>query len=287
MTGFGAAEGAACGGRLRLEIRTVNHRHLSVQLKLPFELSALEADLRERLRVHLERGHATVSGRWVEEPPHGAGIEVDVERARMVVDALRAVGKSLGIAGDVDLATVARIPDVVRVAQSETRIEPAEVLAVLDRAAEAVVVMREREGKALATDLLARLETLRGLAATVALRAPARLVAEKDRLTKNVQELAGAIALDQGRLAQEIAHIADRYDITEELVRFATHLGAATHALTNGNAAVGKQLGFLLQELGRETNTIGSKANDAPITEAVIAMKGELEKIREQIENLE
>jgi uncharacterized protein (TIGR00255 family) len=286
MTGFGAAEGAACGGRLRLEIRTVNHRHLSVQLKVPSELASLEADLRERLRTHFERGHATVSGRWVEEPPAGAGIEVDVERARAVVEALRAVGKALAIPGDVDLATVARIPDVVRVAQAETKIDPAEVLAVLDKAAQAVVVMREREGKALAADLLARLDAMKSYGERVESRAPARLLAEVERLRKNVQELAGAIALDPARLAQEIAHIADRLDITEELVRLRTHLDAARQALTDG-AAVGKQLGFLLQELGRETNTIGSKANDAEIAQAAIAMKGELEKIREQIENLE
>src|SRR5437899_2243867 len=95
MTGFGAAEGAACGGRLRIEIRTVNHRHLSVQLKLPAELATIEVDIRERLRTHFERGHASVAGRWVEEPPHAAGIEVDADRAKAVVAALRKVGKSL------------------------------------------------------------------------------------------------------------------------------------------------------------------------------------------------
>lgn len=287
MTGFGAAEGAACGGRLRIEIRTVNHRHLSVQLKLPGELAPLEADLRERLRAHLERGHATVSARWMEEPPHAAGVEVDADRAKAVVKALRAVGKSLKIKGDVDLATIARIPDVVRIAQSEVDIEPAEVLAILDEAAKACVRMREAEGKVLVQDLTGRLTLLASGAALVRSRAPQRLVAEQERLKRNVQELAAGIALDPARLAQEIAHIADRLDITEELVRLQAHVDAVTGALGDGTAAVGKRLGFLLQELGRETNTIGSKANDAAIAEAVIAMKGELERMREQIENLE
>src|SRR5258707_84163 len=240
MTGFGAAEGAACGGRLRIEIRTVNHRHLVVQLKVPGELATLEADLRERLRAHLERGHATVSGRWVEEPPHAAGIEIDAERAKAVVKALRAVGKSLKVKGDVDLATIARIPEVVRVSGGEPEIKPGEVVKILDEAAKACVKMREAEGKVLAKDLMARLAEVAQKAEEVRVRAPARLVAETDRLKKNVQELAAGIALDQGRLAQEIAHIADRLDITEELVRLGAHVEAARAALQDGTEAVGK-----------------------------------------------
>ena len=287
MTGFGAAEGVVAGGRLRLEVRTVNHRHLNVQLKAPGDLMALEADVRERLRAHFERGHAAVSIRWVEEPQAAAGVSVDAERARGVVAALRALGKTLGIAGDVDLATVARIPDVVRVSGAEAVIDQAAVLAVVDKAAAACVAMREREGAALAADLRERIARLRALRAQVAERAPARLVAERDRLAANVAVLLNGTAPDPARLAQEIAFIADRLDITEELVRLDAHLASVEGTLANGSAAVGKQLGFLLQELGREVNTIGSKANDAGISAAVIAAKGELEKMREQIENLE
>ncbi len=287
MTGFGTAEGAVAGGRLRLEVRTVNHRHLSVQLKLPGELQTLEADLRERLRAHMERGHVTVGARWVEEPPQAAGVRVDVERAGALVAALREVGKTLGLKGDVDLATVARLPDVVKVVHEEATVDPAAVLGILDAAAAACVKMREREGSALVADLLARLQRLSGFGAVIAARAPARVTAERDRLAAAVKELAGGVAVDPGRLAQEVAFLADRLDITEELVRFGTHISAMESALGNGTAAVGKQLGFLLQELGREANTVGSKANDAVIAETVIAIKGELEKIREQIENLE
>lgn len=290
MTGFGTAEGAAGGGRLRIEIRTVNHRHLSVQLKTPSELSPLETDLRERLRKHFERGHASVSARWVETPEANGngGIEVDLDRARAVVKALRAVGKKLKIKGDLDLATIARIPDVVRFSQTENVVAGEDVMPILDEAAKACVKMREREGAALVKDLLGRLAMLSEKVAEIKQIAPERLVAEKERLTRNVQELAAGVALDQGRLAQEIAHIADKLDVTEELVRFSAHVDAARDALTSKDgAAVGKQLGFLLQELGRETNTIGSKANNARIAEDVIAMKGELERMREQIENLE
>src|SRR5258707_4432631 len=153
MTGFGAAEGAVCVGRLRIEIRTVNHRPLVVQLKVPGELAALEADLRERLRSYLERGHATVSARWVQEPPHAAGVEIDAERATAVVKALRAVGKALKVKGDVDLATIARIPEVVKVSAAEAEVTPGEVVAILDEAAKACVKMREAEARVLAKDL--------------------------------------------------------------------------------------------------------------------------------------
>jgi uncharacterized protein (TIGR00255 family) len=287
MTGFGAAEGAVAGGRLRVEVRTVNHRHLSVQLRLPSELSALEGELRERLRAHFERGHVTVSGRWVEEPPQSAGVVVDAERARALVEQLREVGRRLGVPGDVDLATVARLPDVVRAGSEAPAVEPGAATAVLDGAAAACVAMREREGATLVADLASRLDALEVLRRRVEERAPERVVAERDRLAAAVKELAGGVAVDPARLAQEIAYLADRLDVSEELVRFGSHLSACREALADGAGAVGRRLSFLLQELGREANTMGSKANDAAIAATVIAMKAELEKMREQVENLE
>jgi len=146
--------------------------------------------------------------------------------------------------------------------------------------------MRAREGAALATELVGRLDALADGARAVERRAPERLDAELARLKKAVTELAAGVPVDEQRLAVEVALLADRVDITEELVRLRTHLGACREALA-GDGAVGKQLGFLAQELLREVNTIGSKANDAVIAQAVIAMKGELEKFREQLENLE
>jgi len=287
MTGFGAADGEVAGGRLRLEIRSVNHRHLSVQLKVPGELADLEAALRERLRVHFERGHVTVSGRWIEEPPRQETVVVDAERARALAASLRAVARELGVTGDLDLATLARLPDVVRVAHGDAAPDGSAALGVLDRAAESCLAAREREGAALAADLVRRLDLLASLGRRVAEAAPARLVRERDRLATSVRELAGGVAIEPDRLAKEIAILADRLDITEELVRFETHLGAVRHALDGPEPAVGRRLGFLLQEAGREVNTMGSKANDAVIADAVITMKTELEKLREQVENLE
>ena len=286
MTGFGAAEGVVAGGRLRLEVRTVNHRHLNVQLKVPSELAELEQELRERLRAHLARGHVTVTGRWLEEPPEAASVTVDRARAAAVVSALRAAGKDLGLSGDVDLALLARLPDVLRVAHAEVTPDPGAVLDVLDRAAGACVASREREGEALASELRSRIAALGALRSRIAERAPERVLAERDRLARAVQELAGGVAVDPARLAQEIAIMADRLDITEELVRFGTHLEALGRLL-DGDGSVGRETGFILQELLREANTMGSKADDAGVAQAVIAVKTELEKLREQVENLE
>ncbi len=295
MTGFGAAEGSVLGGRLSVEIRTVNHRYFNPQVKLPFELSGIEAPLRERLRERLGRGHVAVSARWLEPPAGNGAVALDLGRARQVVAAARELKKRLKLKGEVDLAFVARQPDVLAAPSDGERASAAAgaagaaweaVAPLVERAAEQVLAMRGKEGRALAAELAGRLDALEALVRAVEQRAPARLSAELERLRKAVAELAAGVPVDPQRLAVEIALLADRVDITEELVRLRTHLVACRDALGQ-DGAIGKQLGFLAQELGREVNTIGAKANDAAITQAVIAMKGELEKFREQLENLE
>jgi len=289
MTGFGSAEGDVLGGRLSIEIRTVNHRYYNQQLKLPFELAGIEGPMRERLRQVLERGHVTVSARWLEGPQVQGTVAVDLERARQVLAAAKELKKRLKLKGDVDLAFVARQSDVLTVQRDGGGAATAqwtEVAPIVDRAAQALLAMRSREGAVLAAELERRLTALETAAQTIERRAPERLVAELTRLKKAVAELTDGAQVDEQRLAVEVALMADRVDITEELVRLTTHLAACRAALAT-DAAVGKQLGFLGQELLREVNTIGSKANDAVISQAVIAMKGELEKFREQLENLE
>ena len=269
MTGFGSADGTVLGGRLRVEIRTVNHRYYNPQFKLVFELAGVEGQVRERLRQLLDRGHVVVAARWVEAPPSDGAVAVDLARARQLVAAAHELKKKLKLKGEIDLAFVARQPEVLSthtdgaVAATWSEVEP-----IVAQAAQEVLAMRAREGRALATDLTAR------------------LAAELARLKQAVAQLAAGVPVDEQRLAVEVALLADRVDITEELVRLRTHLAACRETLA-GEGAVGKQLGFLAQELLREVNTIGSKANDASVTQTVIAMKGELEKFREQLENLE
>ncbi len=288
MTGFGAAEGAVAGGTLRVEIRTVNHRFFNLAAKLPSDLATLDVELRERLRRDFERGHVAVQVRWVSLPVAGGSrLTVNLDRAREAADRLRELQAAIGQTGDVPLELVTRQPDVFLVLESDTpgatwpEVEP-----IVAEAGEQCRAARLREGGLLAAELLGRLELIRHETDGVAARAPERLVRERDRLRVAVGQLLDGRQADEQRLAQEIAVLAERLDVTEELVRLGAHLGACQEAL-GSSAPVGKQLGFLAQELGREINTIGSKANDAAMQHAVVAMKGELERFREQLENLE
>jgi uncharacterized protein (TIGR00255 family) len=288
MTGFGSGEGAVAGGRLLVEIRTVNHRFFHLSIKAPSALASLETGMRERLRRDFDRGHVTASIRWLESPERGAGsVNLDLERARDIVARMRELQTTLGIAGEPDLAMVTRQPDVLVAGAGEaSEVVWEEVEPVMRAAVTECKAMRRREGDVLLGELLHRLELLEKASAVVAERAPQRLIAERDRLRASVGELLDSRKVDEGRLEQEIAYLADKLDITEELVRLQAHIAACREALGQDNP-VGKRLGFLAQEMGREVNTIGSKANDAAIAAEVVAMKGELEKFREQLENIE
>jgi len=287
MTGFGAAEGPVAGGRLRVEIRTVNHRYFNLSPKLPNDLSGLEGELRERLRREFDRGHVAVQVRWTEYPERAGGFAVDLDRARLVTSRLRELQSALGLSGDVTLELVARQQDVLSTtSEASVEVPWAEVEPIVGQAAVECRAMRAREGEALAAELRHRVDLLEQATEIIARRAPERLARERDRLRGAVAELLDGRQADETRVAQEIAFQADRLDITEELVRFRAHVAAVREALA-ASRPTGKQLGFLAQELGREVNTMGSKANDAEIAQQVIAMKGELEKFREQLENLE
>ena len=287
MTGFGAAEGPVAGRRLRVEIRTVNHRYFNLSAKLPGDLSGLEIELRERLRRDFDRGHVTIQARWTESPDSESDFAIDLERARLVASRLRELQSALGLGGEITVDLVARQPEVLSfAANGDGEIPWTEVEPIVARAGQDCRAMRSREGAALARELEHRLSLLERSAQQIAARAPERLVKERDRLRTAVAQLLEGKAVNEERLAQELAFLADKLDITEELVRFRAHIAAAREAL-GGDQPIGKRLGFLAQELGREVNTIGAKAADAEIAGLVIAMKGELEKFREQLENLE
>jgi uncharacterized protein (TIGR00255 family) len=292
MTGYGEAERETSAGRLRAEARTVNHRFFSLNVRLSGGLDRFEPQIRETLRGLLPRGHVNFSLR-LEQPEAGdeaEAVAVDEVRLRRYVDVLRGVKDRLGLPGEVDLALLSRFVDLVRDDRDEERPLPelADVQAVTEAAARAVVSMRRDEGRRLADDLEERLVAMEAAMARVQQLGPARLVAERDRMRRVVQELLENVAVDEDRIAREIAHIAERWDVSEELVRLRSHLEIfrETVAADDGEP-VGKRLSFLIQEMNRETNTVGSKANDAAIEHQVIAMKDEIERLREQVENVE
>lgn len=287
MTGFGTAEGALAGGRVLVEMKTVNHRHFSLQCRMPGEFQRFESEVRNRLRERFERGHISLTLRWSEAPERSGGVAVDVDRAIAVRNALERLRDALGLPGEIDLGFIARQPEVLSFGQEEEReVDVGELQALVDVAALEVLESRGREGAALAADLTARLATMEMRLTEIERWAPERLTAERDRLRQAVAELLDGRPLDDTRLAQELAITADRLDITEEIVRLRSHFTAFREALA-ADAAVGRRLSFLGQEMLREVNTIGSKANHASIAEAVIDLKTELEKVREQVENIE
>lgn len=291
MTGYGEAERDSPAGRLRLEVRTVNHRYFNASIKTPSALQRHERDIIDALQARLPRGHVSASLTLDRGPrANGAGAEVDLERARSYRAALEALQSELGVPGAVDLAMLARFSDVFRapVDPEGIVVDPEVMRALAEEAARAVVLQRQAEGRRLRDDLEQRLEAIRGHLAAVEARAPVRLVAERDRLREAVRALAEGVGVDEDRLAREIALAADRWDVSEETVRFRSHVELFAETLRGeGGEPVGKRLGFLAQEMHREANTIGAKANDAELAHAAVSLKEEIERIREQVENVE
>lgn len=287
MTGYGQAEGTVGTLRVVVDVRTVNHRFFSPSIKLPAAFARWETDVREAMRLKVARGHVTLSAR--SERLAEAAVTIDETRFAAVVTQLQSLVTRYGLAGGVDLASVLRMPDVMSAPRDDDDTgTAAELVGIVDVALDALQRARADEGARLATVLRQRLDVVEGALARIAARAPERIVAYRDRLRESVQELAAGVAVDDARLAQEIAILADRMDVAEELDRFRSHIVAFRATLDDtGGEPVGKRLGFLLQEMLREANTTGSKAADAAILHEVVGLKEELERIREQVENLE
>jgi uncharacterized protein (TIGR00255 family) len=286
MTGFGAADGMIGDARATVEIRTVNHRFFSPNLKLPGAFGRWEGEIRELLRQKIARGHVTLTARIDRD---STAPVIDETRLAQYLTALKALQKKHKLAGELDLSTLLRLPDVIGAPSDEVDPGDGEALVrLVGKAVDNLTAMRKTEGAQLSGFLLERVDVIESRLARTEKRAPVRLKEQHDRIKRTVAELVGGAGADPQRIAQEIAILADKLDIAEELDRFRSHLSTfrdTTRSKTND--PVGKRLGFILQEMLREANTIGSKANDAPILEDVIAIKEELERIREQVENLE
>jgi len=291
MTAYGEAELRTAVALLRAESRTVNHRHFSSSIKLSRGLDRFEPQIREWLRALLPRGHVNFTLRLESTGDADmTGPRIDEARARQYANALRRLKETLGLAGELDLATLVRFSDIITWEVDEDAAalaDAADVQAVVEAAARATIAMREAEGVRLAADLEERLASIERSLALVEARAPERLPIERDRLRRVVRELLDGIALDEDRVAREIALQVERWDISEETVRLRSHIALFRQTLADASEPVGKRLGFLIQEMNREINTIGSKANDAPIEHLVVAMKEEIERLREQAENVE
>jgi uncharacterized protein (TIGR00255 family) len=290
MTGFGRAELAGETATITVEARSVNHRHLDIGMRLPGALSGLDAEIRRLVQARLERGRVDVS---VQLSPLAAQpartVRVDTELARRYVEQARQLARDVGVAGDVDIAWVLDQPGVIEQTEAPPGDAQALAPAVLDalsRALDALLERRCAEGAALALELRALGGALGGVLVQMTGRAPVAAARREERLRERMAALLADTNVDEARIATEVAVWATKTDVTEELARLRVHLDEFGLMLDKGGA-LGRQLDFLIQEMNREVNTVGSKADDLELSQLALGAKGLLEKIREQVQNIE
>ncbi len=288
MTGYGRGESDRDGAKVSVEINSVNRRQSDIVINLPRELSALEPRVRQVVSEQVARGRTNVSVAYAPAANGARGLALDRGLARSYHDAMRELQNELAVPGEITIGMVLQAPGVMRF--SEESVAPNEVWPALEealgRALDELVKMRTREGKHLAKDLIHRLKVVRQALKEVRRLHPA--VAERHRvvLLERINKAGVEIEPNDERLLKEVAFFADRSDVSEELTRLESHLAQFAHTLRK-EEPVGRALEFITQEISRELNTLGAKAADPEISQHVVACKAEVEKIREQIQNLE
>jgi len=292
MTGFGSGRIELDGTAFEVEVRSVNHRYLDLRVKLPRALAIFESTARDQVQARFGRGKVDVSVSSPGNGTPGARVEIDYEAAGRYVEAARELEKRFGLDADLDADALLGLPGVARVSDAELdvgRAEPA-LRAGLAAALDGACAMREAEGAGLDRELRERLAGIGALVGALEGRSGSVQEHVRERLRKRSRELeADTGLLDEARLHQEVVLAADRLDVSEELSRLRSHVDQFLSALDAAEPGVplGRRLDFLCQELGREANTIGSKANDAEMAHSVVDLKTELERIREQVQNVE
>ncbi|HYC57337.1 MAG TPA: YicC/YloC family endoribonuclease [Candidatus Binatia bacterium] len=287
MTGYGAASGQAGTCRLSVEVRSVNQRFLDLKINAPREYAPWEADIRRSVAAAIERGRVEVHvSRTL--PPRSASVSLQKEVAAGYVKAWKQLQREFDLGGKLDLALFANRSDLFTTADGagDPEAEMKELEKLLGKALSAHKKEREREGANLKKDIQGRLKALFAVSKELEKAAPAVVPRLRARLEKRLADLLGTAAVDPARIVQEVALLADRSDVHEELVRLTSHLHSL-ETLLKTNEPVAKRIDFVLQEVNRELNTIGSKASDLDITNLVVSGKAEVEKLREQIQNVE
>ena len=287
MTGYGSATSPSDQGTLTVEVRSVNSRGLRVIIKGPPGSAGWESELRLIAEKYVKRGRIDMYVR-VEDVSGASRQILDEDRVRAIIEACDRLRDEFGVPGELNVTSLLGVAGLLRDGGMGSSVEPnaAIIQDTVARALEGVVEMREREGARLERDMRERVNAIRAAMNGAEELVPERLQKERERLRAAVIELAGK-ELDDDRLSREIALIADRWDVSEELVRTRSHLEAFEEFLDGEAEPVGKRLGFLAQELQREVNTLGAKANDARISRLVVEAKNEIDKLREQVENVE
>lgn len=288
MTGYGRSEVREAQLALTVEARSVNHRYLDIALRYPRLYAPLEARMKQRVSAHFTRGRIDITLVAQESPEGRRALSLDHVLAQQYYDALQHLQESLRLPGVIDVHLIASLRDVFKVEEPSEDVESAwDIIAQgLDAALQALKSMRRQEGEALCRDFHLRLQAMAQQIQAIRQRVPQVVVEYRQRLEQRVKELFDQFEIEPNRLAQEAILFAERADITEELTRLEAHMQAFTRLLASSEA-VGRKIEFLVQEMHREVNTIGSKSNDTAIAHSVVELKSELERMREQIQNIE
>ena len=288
MTGFGQGSVEGADFKVTLDLRTVNNRNLDIHLRLPQELAALEPRLKKQVQESLKRGRVDVNVSVTQTRP--VTMELNRPLIRGYLDALNVMREEFGLGGELDLNGIVRLPGIFLTQNGGAQVEEpvtAGVEQALGKALEALQRMRAVEGRELGAELASRLAIIESQIPTVEAQAGKLTDLYRERLEKRIRELLdGRGNVDETRLAQEVAYLAERSDITEEITRLRSHTAQFRELIAQGGE-VGKKLDFILQEMNREANTILSKSNDIAIGDAAIVIKTEVEKLREQVQNVE
>jgi uncharacterized protein (TIGR00255 family) len=290
MTGFGRGSATGDGFAVGVEVKTVNNRYLDIHVRGPQELASLEMDIRKRVNARLSRGRVDLNVNF-DRTGETASYQINQAVVAAYVDALREIQNQFNLSGDIDVSAIARLPGALSSPRNELTDEMVSgIETAIDQALDNLEQMRNVEGQSLANEMNNRLQTIQQKIPVIESAAAGLVDAYQQRLQKRISELTSRsgqpIELDPTRLAQEVAYLADRSDITEELARLRSHVEQFREAL-GSDEEVGKRLDFLLQELNREANTVLSKSTEISIKEAALAIKAEVEKLREQVQNVE
>ncbi|MCH2602905.1 MAG: YicC family protein [Pedosphaera sp.] len=288
MTGYGRGEAARGGAKFTVEISTVNRKQAELSLYLPRELDALESRARDEINAKVSRGRIAARVQWTAKSGDRAQVEIDRNLAKEYAKEYRKLATDLKLGGEVSLDTILRAPGVLQTSEEELDVESlwTPLRTAVRAALKELLAMRAREGANLKKDLQKRIDALQKSVKAVKRQAPKTVRRHREALLDRLNQSGLDLKLDDERVLKEVALFADRIDITEELTRLESHFGQfADYAKSKG--PVGRTLDFLSQEMNREVNTIGSKANDPLISRLVVAMKSELEKFREQVQNVE
>lgn len=290
MTGFGRGEYSDGKRSIIAEIRTVNHRYSDINVKMPKRYSFAEEKIKSAVKQKIKRGKAEISIMVENLTEDDMTVKLNTLIAKQYIDNLSELKNTYGLDGDIDIKLIASMPDVMKAipeVDDEEEVIKAMVEAV-SAAAESLDVMRTAEGEKLKEDLLMRGELIRDIVRNIEMRAPLVVKDYTEKLYSRIKELTdGAVDVPEDRILMEAAVFADKSNITEELVRLDSHMIQLRNILTSETSPVGKKLDFLVQEMNREANTIGSKSNDMQITSLMLETKSEIEKIREQVQNIE